>query len=180
MSEEKKDKMDSVVDGDGDYDKKTKKINNSKSPLLSRHSSSKSFKIPKGRRSMINRTKTSINMKNDASTEENLHNIPISIKEKFKNNKKQEDLYISLLGVGFEEEIALQAALHCKTFAEAISYKNKRQGRNKLKPSLSHKSFRGKGITFLNLYKMYSKVMALSAFATVQPGQEFLNLNWVG
>ena len=30
-----------------------------------------------------------------------------------------------------EEEIALQAALHCKTFAEAISYKNKRQGRNK-------------------------------------------------
>ena len=82
MSEEKKDKMDSVVDGDGDYDKKTKKINNSKSPLLSRHSSSKSFKIYKARRSMI-RTKTSINMKNDASTEENLHNIPISIKEKF-------------------------------------------------------------------------------------------------
>ena len=143
MSEEKKDKMDSVVDDDGDYDKKTKKINNSKSPLLSRHSSSKSFKIKKERRSLI-RTKTSINMKNDASTEENLHNIPISIKEKFKNNKKQEDLYISLLGVGFEEEIALQAALHCKTFAEAISYKNKRQGRNKLKPSLSHKSFRGK------------------------------------
>ena len=79
--------------------------------------------------------------------------------------RKQQDLYLSLRGIGFDSNIALEAALRCNTFAEAISYKNNHHTNRKKRPTLTRSSFRGKRLNkpnsvqkLINVHSKRSKI----------------------
>jgi hypothetical protein len=121
------------------------------SPSLVRHKSSTSLNMPIDGRKRRAYTRTSTSAK--LISKPNQIQIPIEIQK-----RKQQDLYLSLRGIGFDDNIASEAALRCNTFAEAISYKNNHPTNRKKRPTLTRASFRGKRLnTSKSVQKLRSK-----------------------
>ena len=94
---------------------------------------------------------------------ENHENIVDNVKSKLGHSERRINLYLSLIGIGFEETFALEACLHCQTFAEAISYKNKELAK-KSNSFLTRSKFRGKR---MNTSKSVQKIRKLRSKLTM-------------
>ena len=111
-------------------------------------------------RRRLSQSKTVV--ENHETTESAIMQLPDSVKSKLGHSERRENLYLSLRGIGFEKAFALEACLHCQTFAEAISYKNKDLA-NKSSSNLTRNKFRGKR---MNTSKSVQKIRKLRSKLT--------------
>ena len=111
-------------------------------------------------RRRLSQSKTVV--ENHETTESAIMQLPDSVKSKLGHSERRENLYLSLIGIGFEKAFALEACLHCQTFAEAISYKNKDLA-NKSSSNLTRNKFRGKR---MNTSKSVQKIRKLRSMLT--------------